>query len=263
MGHCLCWTLSVPDLTPPPAPVQNRHGLEAGFQNASRCRGPGCGAVGKAMLEGYCDKCYVKEQSARLNQVAHRTPHSPPLVMVGVCPTFSLAPLQVCHVLFVSYSFFLCLSFDSCCLSSQLLQYPAGPQLPFSCQLTFLLFLFTPPLFLCTKSVTEQPNPDLRSNPRPRPRLSADGVAAAMCPRVAQTSAQSATLVARAERRAGGRRRPRKSPSSGAGRRAATTTPTKRNRATAMSVTTSNRFTAADNMRTHARNDDGDTSLAR
>uniref|UniRef100_A0AAQ5XI71 ubiquitinyl hydrolase 1 n=1 Tax=Amphiprion ocellaris TaxID=80972 RepID=A0AAQ5XI71_AMPOC len=66
-------------LTPPPAPVQSRHGLETGFQNASRCRGPGCGAVGKAMLEGYCDKCYVKEQSARLNQVAHRTPHSPPL----------------------------------------------------------------------------------------------------------------------------------------------------------------------------------------
>uniref|UniRef100_A0A8D3DBG2 ubiquitinyl hydrolase 1 n=1 Tax=Scophthalmus maximus TaxID=52904 RepID=A0A8D3DBG2_SCOMX len=66
-------------MTPPPAPVQSRHGLEAGFQNASRCRGPGCGAVGKAMLEGYCDKCYVKEQSTRLNQVAHRTPHSPPL----------------------------------------------------------------------------------------------------------------------------------------------------------------------------------------
>ena len=78
----------VPDLTPPPAPVQSRHGLEAGFQNPSRCRGPGCGAVGKAMLEGYCDKCYVKEQSTRLNQVAHRTPHSPPLVMVGVWHTF-------------------------------------------------------------------------------------------------------------------------------------------------------------------------------
>lgn len=88
MGHCLRWPLSVPDLTPPPAPVQSRHGLEAGFQNASRCRGPGCGAVGKAMLEGYCDKCYVKEQSARLNQVAHRTPHSPPPVMVGVHHTF-------------------------------------------------------------------------------------------------------------------------------------------------------------------------------
>uniref|UniRef100_A0A1A8FJS0 ubiquitinyl hydrolase 1 n=1 Tax=Nothobranchius korthausae TaxID=1143690 RepID=A0A1A8FJS0_9TELE len=56
-----------------------RLGLEAGFQNATRCRGSGCGAVGKAMLEGYCDKCYVKEQSTRLNQVAHRTPHSPPL----------------------------------------------------------------------------------------------------------------------------------------------------------------------------------------
>uniref|UniRef100_A0A667YPK9 ubiquitinyl hydrolase 1 n=1 Tax=Myripristis murdjan TaxID=586833 RepID=A0A667YPK9_9TELE len=66
-------------LTPPPAPVQSRHGSEAGYQNPSRCRGPGCGAVGKAMLEGYCNKCYVKEQSARLNQAAHRTPHSPPL----------------------------------------------------------------------------------------------------------------------------------------------------------------------------------------
>lgn len=66
---------------PPPAPVQSRHGVEAGFQNASRCRGPGCGAVGKTMLEGYCDKCYVKEQSARLNQVAHQTTHSPPPVV--------------------------------------------------------------------------------------------------------------------------------------------------------------------------------------
>lgn len=174
----------------------------------------------------------------------------------------STSPLScvVCVLSFLCLSFFFC---DSCCLSSQLLQYPAGPQLPFSCQLTFLPFLFAPPLFLCTKSVTEQPNPDLRSNPRPRLRLSAGGVAAVMCPRVAQTSAQSATRVARAERRAGGRRRPRKSPSSGAGRRAATTTPTKRNRATAMSVTTSNRFTAADHMHTHARDDDDDTSLER
>lgn len=80
------WSSSVPDLTPPPAPIQSRHGLEAGFQNASRCRGPGCGAIGKAMLEGYCDKCYVKEQSARLNQVAQRSSHSPPLVMVGRRP---------------------------------------------------------------------------------------------------------------------------------------------------------------------------------
>lgn len=100
--------------------------------------------------------------------------------------------------------------------------------------------------------VTEQLNPDLHSNPRPRPRFSAGGVAAVMCPRVAQTSAQSATRVGKAERRAGGRRRPRRSLSSGAGRRAATTTRTKRNRATATSVTTSNRFTAADHIRTHA-----------
>lgn len=76
-------SFSVPDLTPPPAPIQSRHGLEAGFQNASRCRGPGCGAIGKAMLEGYCDKCYVKEQSARFNQVAQRSSHSPPPVVVG------------------------------------------------------------------------------------------------------------------------------------------------------------------------------------
>lgn len=118
----------------------------------------------------------------------------------------------------------------------------------------------TPLLWSC---VTEQPNPDLHSNPRPR--LSAGEVAAVMCPRVAQTSAQSVIHVARVERRADGRRRPKKSPSSGAGRRAATTTPTKRNRATAMSATTSNRFTAADHIHTHACNDDDDddTSLAR
>ncbi|XP_070975874.1 tumor necrosis factor alpha-induced protein 3 isoform X1 [Oncorhynchus clarkii lewisi] len=68
---------------PPPAPIQSRHASEAGFQDASRCRGPDCGAMGKVMLEGYCNKCYVKEQSTRLNQAATRAPgtHSPPLVM--------------------------------------------------------------------------------------------------------------------------------------------------------------------------------------
>lgn len=99
--------LSVPDLTPPPAPIPNRHGLEAGFQNASRCRGPGCGAVGKAMLEGYCDKCYVKEQSARLNQVANRTPHSPPLVMVGVDFTCSALFLNLAHPSYVQLTVWL------------------------------------------------------------------------------------------------------------------------------------------------------------
>lgn len=119
MRHCLCWPLFVPDLTPPPAPVQSRHGLEAGFQNPSRCRGPGCGAVGKAMLEGYCDKCYVKEQSARLNQVAHRTPHSPPLVMVGVSHTFLTPSLPRCTSPLLSVA----------CVSSLLFQYTVGLQL--------------------------------------------------------------------------------------------------------------------------------------
>lgn len=93
-------------------------------------------------------------------------------------------------------------------------------------------------------SVTEQLNPDLHSNPRPR--LNADGVAAAMCPQVARTSARSATPVARDGKQAGGRRRPKRSLSRGAGHRAATTMPTKRNRATATSATTSNRSTVAD-----------------
>lgn len=260
-GHYSCWPLSVPDLTPPPAPVQSRHGLEAGFQNASRCRGPGCGAIGKAMLEGYCDKCYVKEQSTRLNQVAHRSPHSPPLVVVGACDTF----LHYCTSPFVICCLFLMLL--SLVFPFLRFSLPVFSTLAMSCWSTvaFQLPIDLSPcslcLFLWTKSVTEQSNPDLRSNPRPRTRLSAGGVAAVMCPQVAQTSVQSATHVAKAERRAGGRRRPKKSPSSGAGRRAATTTPTKRNRATAMSATTSNRFIAADHIHSHTRNNE-DTSLA-
>lgn len=60
--------------------VQPRHTSEAGFQNV-RCRGQGCGAVGKAMLEGYCNKCYVKEQSTRLNEAASRGSTSPPVLV--------------------------------------------------------------------------------------------------------------------------------------------------------------------------------------
>ncbi|XP_041714923.1 tumor necrosis factor alpha-induced protein 3 isoform X2 [Coregonus clupeaformis] len=88
LGFCtICYmdyqTNHLATLHPPPAPIQSHHVSEAGFQNASRCRGPGCGAMGKAMLEGYCNKCYVKEQSSRLSQAATRAPgaHSPPLVM--------------------------------------------------------------------------------------------------------------------------------------------------------------------------------------
>jgi len=105
-------------MTPPPAPVQSRHGLETGFQNATRCRGPGCGAVGKAMLEGYCDKCYVKEQSARLNQVAHRTPHSPPLVMVSVSDTFSLLYFTIVMCFIIHLCFFIL------CFAALLPQFP-------------------------------------------------------------------------------------------------------------------------------------------
>ncbi|KAL2083716.1 hypothetical protein ACEWY4_021489 [Coilia grayii] len=82
LGFCtICYVDYQTNHQAPPATVQPRHTSEAGFQNCPRCRGPGCGAVGKAMLEGYCNKCYVKEQSARLNQATTRGAHSPPLVM--------------------------------------------------------------------------------------------------------------------------------------------------------------------------------------
>lgn len=98
-------------------------------------------------------------------------------------------------------------------------------------------------LHLC---VTVPLSQDPHSNPRPRHSVA--GVAAVMCPQDAQTSVQSATHVARAGRGVDGRRRPRKSQSSDAGHRAVTTTRTKRNRATATSVTTLNRFIAADHI---------------
>ncbi|TRY65232.1 hypothetical protein DNTS_014046 [Danionella cerebrum] len=71
--------LSAREAAPPV--VQPRHSSEAGFQSCCvRCRGQACGAEGKAMLEGFCNKCFVKEQSQRLNQAAGRGAHSPPLV---------------------------------------------------------------------------------------------------------------------------------------------------------------------------------------
>ncbi|XP_076142190.1 tumor necrosis factor alpha-induced protein 3 [Alosa pseudoharengus] len=82
LGFCtICYVDYQTNHQAPPATVQPRHTSEAGFQNCPRCRGPGCGALGKAMLEGYCNKCYVKEQSARLNQATTRGPNSPPLVV--------------------------------------------------------------------------------------------------------------------------------------------------------------------------------------
>ncbi|XP_016422272.1 LOW QUALITY PROTEIN: tumor necrosis factor alpha-induced protein 3 [Sinocyclocheilus rhinocerous] len=81
LGFCtICYLDYQTNHLATPAVVQPRHTSEAGFQNCPRCRGQGCGAEGKAMLEGYCNKCFVKEQSARLNQAASRDSHSPPLV---------------------------------------------------------------------------------------------------------------------------------------------------------------------------------------
>nr|SPC69639.1 A20 [Pimephales promelas] len=81
LGFCtICYLDYQTNHQATPAIVQPRHTSEAGFQNCPRCRGQGCGAEGKAMLEGYCNKCFVKEQSARLNQAASRGSNSPPLV---------------------------------------------------------------------------------------------------------------------------------------------------------------------------------------
>ncbi|KTF87552.1 hypothetical protein cypCar_00036383 [Cyprinus carpio] len=81
LGFCtICYLDYQTNHLATPAIVQPRHTSEAGFQNCPRCRGQGCGAEGKAMLEGYCNKCFVKEQSARLNQAASRGSQSPPLV---------------------------------------------------------------------------------------------------------------------------------------------------------------------------------------
>ncbi|XP_056616974.1 tumor necrosis factor alpha-induced protein 3 [Triplophysa dalaica] len=81
LGFCtICYLDYQTNHQATPAIVQPRHTSEAGFQNCPRCRGQGCGAEGKAMLEGYCNKCFVKEQSTRLTQAASRGSHSPPLV---------------------------------------------------------------------------------------------------------------------------------------------------------------------------------------
>lgn len=81
LGFCtICYLDYQTNHQATPSIVQPRHTSEAGFQNCPRCRGTGCGAEGKAMLEGYCNKCFMKEQSARLNQAASRGSQSPPLV---------------------------------------------------------------------------------------------------------------------------------------------------------------------------------------
>ncbi|KAJ8248003.1 hypothetical protein GJAV_G00237060 [Gymnothorax javanicus] len=45
---------------------------EAGFNNAPRCLGAGCNSQGQPMYEGYCSRCFVREQAVRLNRAGPR-----------------------------------------------------------------------------------------------------------------------------------------------------------------------------------------------
>ncbi|XP_062851965.1 tumor necrosis factor alpha-induced protein 3 isoform X2 [Trichomycterus rosablanca] len=81
LGFCtICYVDYQTNHQAAPAVVQPRNTTEAVFQNL-RCRGQSCDAVGKAMLEGYCNNCYVKEQRARINEAASRGTTSPPVVV--------------------------------------------------------------------------------------------------------------------------------------------------------------------------------------
>lgn len=96
LGFCtICFVDYQTNHQAAPAVMQPRHASEAGYQN-QQCRGQGCDAVGKAMLEGYCNKCYVREQSARLNEAASRGSTSPPVVVRATKsrPAATLNPAQ-------------------------------------------------------------------------------------------------------------------------------------------------------------------------
>lgn len=180
--------------------VQPRNTSEAGFQNV-RCRGQGCGAVGKAMLEGYCNKCYVKEQSTRFNEAASRGSTSPPVLV-----SYS----SLCHCLLtVLIEFFVLLT----------------------CVFTYLSF-----------AISECPNHvQWRHSARPI----ADAAAVRMYHLAARTCARTAWIVEGSVRDVVPTRQKRRA-SSVAGHKAAIIMPTRKNKATAMSVTTSSRYTGAD-----------------
>nr|XP_023655573.1 tumor necrosis factor alpha-induced protein 3 [Paramormyrops kingsleyae] len=77
-----------------PSPPPARACLEAGLKNSSHCRGPSCGAPGRNAYEGYCKKCFVKEQSVRLGQAGTRVSQSPPLAMRAAQPRATLKPAE-------------------------------------------------------------------------------------------------------------------------------------------------------------------------
>lgn len=197
-----------------PAVVQPRHTSEAGFQNL-RCRGQGCGAVGKAMLEGYCNKCYVTEQSARFNQAASRGSSSPPLVMVSHPVLYYCFSTQ--HNLIGDW-LVLC--------KKHIWIYFLVSFLPFS-------------------------GPPNHVHQRCSIRFSVDAVAVRTCRPAALTCVRTAWAAGSA--RAGVHRRPKRRASSAAGRRDVTTMPTRKSKGIATSVTTSSRSTEADQSRFSAQ----------
>lgn len=50
------------------------------FQNTSRCLDQHCTNLGNSMFEGYCKKCFLKEQGLRLNEGRRAEEPSPPLL---------------------------------------------------------------------------------------------------------------------------------------------------------------------------------------
>ncbi|KAJ8360250.1 hypothetical protein SKAU_G00167750 [Synaphobranchus kaupii] len=64
------------------APSSGEARSEAGLHSAPRCLGAGCSAQGLPVYEGYCSRCFVREQGLRLNRAGPRALRghpSPPL----------------------------------------------------------------------------------------------------------------------------------------------------------------------------------------
>ncbi|XP_018605159.2 tumor necrosis factor alpha-induced protein 3 [Scleropages formosus] len=76
------------------SPLPTRACVEPGVHNSSRCRRAGCGAAGRTSYEGYCKKCFVKEQDVRLCQASSRGAQSPPLAMRAAQPRAPLGQVR-------------------------------------------------------------------------------------------------------------------------------------------------------------------------
>uniref|UniRef100_A0A8D3BN62 ubiquitinyl hydrolase 1 n=1 Tax=Scophthalmus maximus TaxID=52904 RepID=A0A8D3BN62_SCOMX len=107
---------------------------------ARPCKRSGCQFFGTPEKLGFCTICYVDYQT---NHLAHRTPHSPPLVMVGCLPHLLNSFLICCLCPIPCLSFSVILSSSIICCNILLWVH--------SCQLTFRLFLFAWSLSLYKK----------------------------------------------------------------------------------------------------------------